>query len=107
MQSFNPFFQFLVLSAFVILCLNISRTECNVNFEFCVQAEQGVRLSLWLQWTLPRLVIKLFGDVPNDKLPICITADLEDLTAFVDYQDTHLQMQYKVGGFGVTHAVKR
>ncbi|KAK3753814.1 hypothetical protein QZH41_018464 [Actinostola sp. cb2023] len=84
-----------------------SHSESSSSFTDVNQTVQGVRLSLWLQWTLPRLIIKLFGHTAKGSVPICVTSDLEDLTAFVDYQDTHLQMQYKVGAFGVTHTVKK
>ena len=38
---------------------------------------------------------------------LCVSAELEDLTASIDYVDTMLQMQYKVGAFNVSHFTHR
>ena len=67
-----------------------------------------VRVSLWLQWTLARFVVNLYGTQqgPSITSPVCVSAELEDLTASIDYKDTQLEMQYKLGAFNITHSFK-
>ena len=78
---------------------------------FTFQSTHQVRVSLWLQWTLPRFVVNLYGKQSGGSqpsaAPVCVSAELEDLTASIDYKDMQLQIQYKLGAFNITHSFKR
>lgn len=67
------------------------------------QPSNSIRVSLWLQWTLPRVVANLYSLSAVGDSAVCVSAELEDLTASIDYSDTMLQMQYKVGAFNISH----
>ncbi|XP_068695500.1 intermembrane lipid transfer protein VPS13B-like isoform X2 [Montipora foliosa] len=67
------------------------------------QSLNSIRISLWLQWTLPRVIVNLYSRSGADNSAVCISADLEDLTASVDYMETMLHMHFKVGAFNVSH----
>lgn len=47
--------------------------------------------------------MNLYSRSAIDNSAVCVSAELEDLTASVDYIDTMLQMRYKVGAFNVSH----
>lgn len=71
------------------------------------QPPNSIRVSLWLQWTLPRVVMNLYSRSAVDNSAVCVSAELEDLTASIDYIDTGLQMQYKIGAFNISHFTHR
>jgi len=73
-----------------------------ILFDF-FQPCNSIRVSLWLQWTLPRVVANLYSRSAVGDAAVCVSAELEDLTASIDYSDTMLQMQYKVGAFNISH----
>ena len=80
---------------------------CIKRFSSPFQPPNSVRVSLWLQWTLPRVVANLYSRSAVSSSAVCVSAELEDLTASVDYIDTMLQMQYKIGAFNVSHFTHR
>lgn len=69
----------------------------------CFQPINSIRVSLWLQWTLPRVIVNLYSRSAVDSSAVCVSAELEDLTASVDYMETMLHMQFKVGALNVSH----
>ena len=62
-----------------------------------------VRVSLWVQWTLPKLSLHVFGSSPVNGSDLRITTELEDLSASFDYQNGNFKAQCKVGNLGITH----
>ncbi|XP_051791807.1 intermembrane lipid transfer protein VPS13B-like isoform X3 [Erpetoichthys calabaricus] len=62
------------------------------------------RVSLWMQWMLPKVTMKLFGPVPGLKgTEVCIISELEDLSASVDMQDVYTKVKCKAGSFNIDH----
>ncbi|RXM28446.1 Vacuolar protein sorting-associated protein 13B [Acipenser ruthenus] len=62
------------------------------------------RVSLWMQWMLPKVTIKLFSPEQGTKgTEICVVSELEDLSASVDVQDVYTKVKCKVGSFNVDH----
>ncbi|XP_042565146.1 LOW QUALITY PROTEIN: vacuolar protein sorting-associated protein 13B [Clupea harengus] len=62
------------------------------------------KVSLWMQWMLPKITAKLFGPDPlNKKSEICVISELEDLSASVDVQDIYTKIKCKVGSFNIDH----
>ena len=86
--------------------VNSLKYVATILFEF-FQPFNSIRVSLWLQWTLPRVVANLYSRSAVGNYPVCVSAELEDLTASIDYSETMLQMQYKVGAFNITHFENR
>ncbi|CAB4027069.1 Hypothetical predicted protein [Paramuricea clavata] len=60
-----------------------------------------VHVSLWVQWTLPKLSFNLFGNDRGSDLRI--TTEMEDWSASFDYQNGHFKAQCKVGNLSITH----
>ncbi|KAL6462542.1 hypothetical protein MHYP_G00289640 [Metynnis hypsauchen] len=61
------------------------------------------KVSLWMQWMLPKLTVKLFSLDPTTKTEICVIGELEDLSASVDMQDVYTKVKCKVGSFNIDH----
>ncbi|XP_077207934.1 intermembrane lipid transfer protein VPS13B isoform X2 [Paroedura picta] len=62
------------------------------------------RVSLWMQWMLPKLTIKLFAPDPENKgTEICVVSELEDLSASVDVQDVYTKVKCKIESFNIDH----
>lgn len=66
------------------------------------------RVSLWMQWVLPKLTVKLFAaDVGNQGTEVCMVSELEDLSASIDVQDVYTKVKCKVESFNVDHYQSR
>ncbi|XP_029927475.1 vacuolar protein sorting-associated protein 13B isoform X3 [Myripristis murdjan] len=62
------------------------------------------KVSLWMQWMLPKVTVKLFAPDPSaKKTEICVISELEDLSASVDVQDVYTKIKCKVGSFNIDH----
>ncbi|XP_047455657.1 vacuolar protein sorting-associated protein 13B-like isoform X2 [Mugil cephalus] len=62
------------------------------------------KVSLWMQWMLPKVTVKLFAPEPAaKKTDICVIGELEDLSASVDVQDVYTKIKCKVGSFNIDH----
>ncbi|XP_029359486.1 vacuolar protein sorting-associated protein 13B isoform X2 [Echeneis naucrates] len=62
------------------------------------------KVSLWMQWMLPKVTVKLFAADPTaKKTEICVISELEDLSASVDVQDVYTKIKCKVGSFNIDH----
>ncbi|XP_056290642.1 intermembrane lipid transfer protein VPS13B-like isoform X3 [Pseudoliparis swirei] len=60
------------------------------------------KVSLWMQWMLPKVTVKLFAPDPAaKKTEICVIGELEDLSASVDVQDVYTKIKCKVGSFNI------
>ncbi|XP_067887274.1 intermembrane lipid transfer protein VPS13B-like isoform X8 [Heterodontus francisci] len=65
-------------------------------------------ISLWMQWMLPKVAVKLFAEEPSSKgTEICVVSELEDLSASVDIQDVYTKVKCKVGSFNIDHYKSR
>ncbi|CAJ1061446.1 LOW QUALITY PROTEIN: vacuolar protein sorting-associated protein 13B-like [Xyrichtys novacula] len=64
----------------------------------------GGKVSLWMQWMLPKVTVKLFApDTATKNTEICVISELEDLSASVDVQDVYTKIKCKVGSFNIDH----
>ncbi|XP_071410190.1 intermembrane lipid transfer protein VPS13B isoform X2 [Pithys albifrons albifrons] len=62
------------------------------------------RVSLWMQWMLPKITIKLFAPDPrNNGTEVCVVSELEDLSASVDMQDVYTKIKCKIESFNIDH----
>ncbi|XP_036193759.1 vacuolar protein sorting-associated protein 13B isoform X6 [Myotis myotis] len=62
------------------------------------------RVSLWMQWVLPKITIKLFAPDPENKgTELCMVSELEDLSASIDVQDVYTKVKCKVESFNIDH----
>ncbi|KAG8570401.1 hypothetical protein GDO81_011258 [Engystomops pustulosus] len=62
------------------------------------------RVSLWMQWMLPKITIKLFAADPTCKgAKLCVVSELEDLNASVDVQDVYTKVKCKIESFNIDH----
>ncbi|XP_049585798.1 intermembrane lipid transfer protein VPS13B isoform X1 [Syngnathus scovelli] len=61
------------------------------------------KVSLWMQWMLPKVIVKLFAPDPAVKTEVCVVSELEDLSASVDIQDIYTKIKCKVGSFNIDH----
>nr|XP_012617469.1 vacuolar protein sorting-associated protein 13B isoform X4 [Microcebus murinus] len=62
------------------------------------------RVSLWMQWVLPKITIKLFAPDPENKgTEICMVSELEDLSASIDVQDVYTKVKCKIESFNIDH----
>ncbi|NXD18802.1 VP13B protein, partial [Spelaeornis formosus] len=62
------------------------------------------RVSLWMQWMLPKVTVKLFAPDPrNNGTEVCIVGELEDLSASVDMQDVYTKIKCKIESFNIDH----
>uniref|UniRef100_G1NW61 Vacuolar protein sorting 13 homolog B n=1 Tax=Myotis lucifugus TaxID=59463 RepID=G1NW61_MYOLU len=62
------------------------------------------RVSLWMQWVLPKITIKLFAPDPENKgTELCMVNELEDLSASIDVQDVYTKVKCKVESFNIDH----
>ncbi|XP_068093820.1 intermembrane lipid transfer protein VPS13B isoform X2 [Hyperolius riggenbachi] len=62
------------------------------------------RVSLWMQWMLPKITVKLFAADPANKgTKICVVSELEDLNASVDVQDVYTKVKCKIESFNIDH----
>ncbi|ERE60437.1 vacuolar protein sorting-associated protein 13B [Cricetulus griseus] len=66
------------------------------------------RVSLWMQWVLPKLTVKLFApDTGNKGTEVCMVSELEDLSASIDVQDVYTKVKCKIESFNVDHYQSR
>ncbi|XP_047579553.1 intermembrane lipid transfer protein VPS13B isoform X4 [Lutra lutra] len=62
------------------------------------------RISLWMQWVLPKITIKLFAPDPENKgTELCMVSELEDLSASIDVQDVYTKVKCKIESFNIDH----
>ncbi|XP_023373239.1 vacuolar protein sorting-associated protein 13B isoform X1 [Otolemur garnettii] len=62
------------------------------------------RVSLWMQWVLPKVTIKLFAPDPENKgTEVCMVSELEDLSASIDVQDVYTKVKCKIESFNIDH----
>ncbi|XP_059730343.1 intermembrane lipid transfer protein VPS13B isoform X12 [Bos taurus] len=62
------------------------------------------RVSLWMQWVLPKITVKLFAPDPDNKgIELCMVSELEDLSASIDVQDVYTKVKCKVESFNIDH----
>ncbi|XP_064333004.1 intermembrane lipid transfer protein VPS13B isoform X2 [Camelus dromedarius] len=62
------------------------------------------RVSLWMQWVLPKITIKLFAPDPENKgTELCVVSELEDLSASIDVQDVYTKVKCKIESFNIDH----
>ncbi|EHA97864.1 Vacuolar protein sorting-associated protein 13B [Heterocephalus glaber] len=62
------------------------------------------RISLWMQWVLPKITIKLFAPDPENKgTEVCVVSELEDLSASIDVQDVYTKVKCKIESFNIDH----
>ncbi|XP_068017257.1 intermembrane lipid transfer protein VPS13B isoform X4 [Melanerpes formicivorus] len=62
------------------------------------------RVSLWMQWMLPKITIKFFAPDPrNNGTEVCVVSELEDLSASVDMQDVYTKIKCKIESFNIDH----
>nr|XP_044999217.1 vacuolar protein sorting-associated protein 13B isoform X3 [Jaculus jaculus] len=62
------------------------------------------RVSLWMQWVLPKITIKLFApDLENKGTEVCMVSELEDLSASIDVQDVYTKVKCKIESFNIDH----
>nr|XP_061789029.1 intermembrane lipid transfer protein VPS13B-like [Nerophis lumbriciformis] len=61
------------------------------------------KVSLWMQWMLPKVLVELFAPDPKIKTEVCVVSELEDLSASVDIQDVYTKIKCKVGSFNIDH----
>ncbi|XP_069076646.1 intermembrane lipid transfer protein VPS13B isoform X1 [Pleurodeles waltl] len=62
------------------------------------------RVSLWMQWMLPKITVKLFAPETGSKgTEVCIVGELEDLSASVDVQDVYTKVKCKIESFNIDH----
>ncbi|KAM5281501.1 intermembrane lipid transfer protein VPS13B isoform 2-T2 [Ctenodactylus gundi] len=62
------------------------------------------RVSLWMQWVLPKITIKLFAPDPKNKgTEVCMVSELEDLSASIDVQDVYTKVKCKIESFNIDH----
>ncbi|XP_067217864.1 intermembrane lipid transfer protein VPS13B-like isoform X4 [Chanodichthys erythropterus] len=62
------------------------------------------KLSVWMQWMLPKLTLQLFScDSASRNNELCVMAEMEDMSASVDVQDVYTKVKCKVGSFHIDH----
>ncbi|XP_036731897.2 intermembrane lipid transfer protein VPS13B isoform X2 [Manis pentadactyla] len=62
------------------------------------------RVSLWMQWVLPKITVKLFAPHPENKgSELCMVSELEDLSASIDVQDVYTKVKCKIESFNIDH----
>ncbi|CAH1773157.1 unnamed protein product [Owenia fusiformis] len=64
-----------------------------------------IKLSLWLQWTLPKLKWKIYS-LDNSKREMHIAVCLEDVTLSLDAQYIYTKCHSKFGTINISHFVK-
>nr|XP_002741992.1 PREDICTED: vacuolar protein sorting-associated protein 13B-like [Saccoglossus kowalevskii] len=65
---------------------------------------KSARISLWMQWTVPKLTVNLYGeDSKIENREIKIISELEDLSASIDIQDVYSKVKCKIGTLNVNH----
>ncbi|EDL08832.1 mCG58702 [Mus musculus] len=66
------------------------------------------RVSLWMQWVLPKATVKLFApDLEKKGTEVCMVSELEDLSASIDVQDVYTKVKCKVESFSIDHYQSR
>ncbi|XP_072031129.1 intermembrane lipid transfer protein VPS13B-like isoform X1 [Amphiura filiformis] len=70
------------------------------------EIQTGLKLSLWLQWTLQKFVVKLYGQ-EKEHIDTKMKCTVEDLTTSIDVQDVYSKISCKVGALNVMHYAKR
>ncbi|CAH1247692.1 VPS13B [Branchiostoma lanceolatum] len=66
------------------------------------------KVSLWLQWALPKVKVTLYGqDHLNTTQDVKICTEVEDLSASIDVQEVYTKVKCKVGTLNVNHKVKK
>ncbi|XP_028837760.1 vacuolar protein sorting-associated protein 13B isoform X2 [Denticeps clupeoides] len=62
------------------------------------------KVSLWMQWMLPKVTVKLFApEHSGKKAETCVLSELEDLSASVDVQDIYTKIKCKLGSFNIDY----
>lgn len=62
------------------------------------------RVSLWMQWVLPKITVKLFAPDPEIQgTELCVVSELEDLSASIDVQDVYTKVKCKIESFNIDH----
>ncbi|XP_056617879.1 intermembrane lipid transfer protein VPS13B-like isoform X2 [Triplophysa dalaica] len=70
----------------------------------CTISSSSGKLSVWMQWMLPKLTFKLFSsDHTSRDNDVCVVAEMEDISASVDIQDVYTKVKCKVGSFHIDH----
>ncbi|KAK3589215.1 hypothetical protein CHS0354_020076 [Potamilus streckersoni] len=67
---------------------------------------QGVKLSLWWQWTLPKCEFKLFLPGNSGTKDMKVSTCLEDITLAMDVQDVYTKVKATFGSVNVYHLQK-
>ncbi|ELT92184.1 hypothetical protein CAPTEDRAFT_228271 [Capitella teleta] len=87
----------------------MSITETSDTFSQCPspseELEDGVKLSLWVQWTLPKIMCKLYSKNSSGQ-DLCLLTELEDLSSAIDVQSVYAKIKCKTGCFNVCHRIK-
>lgn len=66
------------------------------------------RVSLWMQWVLPKVTVKLFApDLEKKDTEVCMVSELEDLSASIDVQDVYTKVKCKIESFSIDHYQSR
>ncbi|XP_076767373.1 intermembrane lipid transfer protein VPS13B isoform X4 [Arvicanthis niloticus] len=66
------------------------------------------RVSLWMQWVLPKATIKLFApDLEKKGTEVCMVSEVEDLSASIDVQDVYTKVKCKIESFSIDHYQSR
>ncbi|XP_067305536.1 intermembrane lipid transfer protein VPS13B [Pseudorasbora parva] len=70
----------------------------------CSISGSSGKLSVWMQWMLPKLTLQLFScDTASRNNELCVMAEMEDISASVDVQDVYTKVKCKVGSFHIDH----
>ncbi|XP_021340497.1 vacuolar protein sorting-associated protein 13B-like isoform X1 [Mizuhopecten yessoensis] len=65
--------------------------------------ENGVKLSLWLQWTLPKFEIRFYRQREGQGQDTKVTVVMEDLTTSVDVEAIYAKVKVTCGGCCIHH----
>ncbi|WAR00328.1 VP13B-like protein [Mya arenaria] len=76
-------------------------TTASRDLEIIDTPTEGVKLSLWLQWTLPKCELKMF--INGKKEECLVVALLEDITLSVDVQDVYSKLKLNLGATTLSH----
>ncbi|XP_077522225.1 vacuolar protein sorting 13B isoform X1 [Amblyomma americanum] len=65
---------------------------------------EGPSLTLWLQWTLPKVGVNLFGKSGEDSLArhVWLQLEAEDVTASLDVQEVYSKVKLKMSSFNIS-----
>lgn len=74
------------------------------ELEFMEADCSGVKLSLWLQWTLPRGECKLYFNGKQEETKLYVAID--DITLSVDVQDVYTKLKLNVEAASINHYIR-